>query len=102
METFIGIAIWVAIFLVWYIRTYPEKVKGLIPLQGISLKWPVRKKRNASSARKAATAYGDYKSLVDGLLGNNRFQEVRQTPPRRASHWVATSVPLSTGCSPRA
>ena len=65
METFIGIAIWVAIFLIWYIRTYPEKVKGLMPLQGIRLKWPARKRRNASVARKAASAYGDYKSLVE-------------------------------------
>ena len=65
METFIGIGIWVAIFVIWYIRTYPEKVKGLIPLKGISLKWPVRKKRDAPSSRKATAAYRDYKSLVE-------------------------------------
>jgi hypothetical protein len=65
VETFIGIAIWVAIFLIWYIRTYPEKVKGLVPLHGIRLKWPARKRRSASVARKASSAYGDYKSLVE-------------------------------------
>jgi hypothetical protein len=65
VEILIGIAIWVGIFLIWYVRTYPDKVKGLIPFGGISLKWPVRKKRNAASARKATIAYRDYKSLVE-------------------------------------
>jgi hypothetical protein len=65
VETFIGIAIWVAIFVIWYIRTYPEKVKGVAPLQGIRLKWLLREKRNVSSARKASSAYRDFKSLVE-------------------------------------
>ncbi len=65
METFIGIAIWVGIFVIWYVRTYPEKVKGLMHFGGINLKWPVRKKRNARANRKATTAYRDYKSLVE-------------------------------------
>ncbi len=29
MELIIGVGIWVLIFVVWYLRTYPEKLKGL-------------------------------------------------------------------------
>jgi len=29
MEIFIGVAIWVTIFIVWYVKTYPEKFRGL-------------------------------------------------------------------------
>jgi hypothetical protein len=29
MELIIGVGIWVLIFVVWYVRTYPEKLKGL-------------------------------------------------------------------------
>jgi len=65
VETFIGIAIWVGIFVIWYVRTYPEKVKGLMHFGGTSLKWPVRKKRNAPANRKTTIAYRDYKSLVE-------------------------------------
>ncbi len=65
METFIGIAIWVGIFVIWYIRTYPDKVKAIIPFESISLKWPSRKKRPVAAARKTTAAYRDYKSLVE-------------------------------------
>jgi len=65
VETLIGIAIWVGIFVVWYIRTYPDKVRTLMPFRGITLKWPARKKRNVSPVRRTAAAYGDYKSLVE-------------------------------------
>jgi len=64
VETLIGIAIWVAIFLIWYFRTYPEKVKGLMPRPGISLRWSSRKK-STPSMRRTVAAYRDYKSLVE-------------------------------------
>ena len=66
MEFLIGIGIWVIIFVIWYVRTYPEKFKGLIPSAGIKIPWPRRKKpvpRHPSGAKAA----GDFRALVETI-----------------------------------
>ncbi len=45
LDVLIAIGIWVVIFFVWYVRTYPEKFKSLKSLQGFKFKWPQRTKK---------------------------------------------------------
>jgi predicted RNA-binding Zn-ribbon protein involved in translation (DUF1610 family) len=63
METLIGIGIWVIIFVVWYVRTYPEKFRGMNPLAGIRLKWPRKKTATKPTLRVVPTH--DFKTLVE-------------------------------------
>jgi hypothetical protein len=62
METLIGIAIWMIIFIVWCARTYPEKFKGLNPLAGLQIRWP--RKKTVSRQGPLVSASSDFKSLV--------------------------------------
>jgi hypothetical protein len=66
METLIGIGIWVIIFVVWYVRTYPEKFKGLIPRNGIKIPWP-RSKKSAPRQRPNVKASGDFRTLAETI-----------------------------------
>lgn len=63
METLIGIAIWVLIFIVWYIKTYPERFKGMNPFAGMQIAWPRKKAVTRQTPR--AAARNDFKSLVE-------------------------------------
>lgn len=65
MEILIGIGIWVIIFLVWYVRTYPEKVRSMLPTLGSGIRAPWRKRtvRPVPTAVPASTK--DFKSLVE-------------------------------------
>jgi hypothetical protein len=63
MEIFVGIAIWVIIFIVWYIRTYPERLKGINPFAGTRLRWPRRKSVSRQTPRPGASS--DFKSVVE-------------------------------------
>ena len=65
METLIAIAIWVGIFLVWYIKNYPENLKKALGIHGTALKWPRRKKTVAVRSRSSRIPGKDYKSLVE-------------------------------------
>ncbi len=66
METIIGIAIWIAIFLIWYYRTYPEKFKEWIPIHRLKIQWP--RSRKVMSAKRASTSgYRDFKTLVETI-----------------------------------
>ena len=68
METAIGIGIWVTIFLVWYLRNYPERLQRINPLRGVKVKWPrMPKKRNNRKHKRTfkATSPKDYKRLVE-------------------------------------
>lgn len=63
METLIGIGIWVIIFIVWYVRTYPEKFKHIMPNVGIRLKWP--RAKASSPPQSGVKKSHDFKSLVN-------------------------------------
>lgn len=69
METIVGIAIWAIIFLVWYVRTYPEKFRRLNVTRDIKGKWP-RKKRNVRPQQAPGPGLRpkpkkDFKALVE-------------------------------------
>jgi hypothetical protein len=59
--TVIGILIWVVVFLVWYIRTYPEKIP--IKLPKFKFQWPRKKKIRVPG--RSAPASNDFRDLVD-------------------------------------
>jgi hypothetical protein len=65
IETFVGIGIWVAIFLVWYARTYPQKFKDIIPIHRIKMSWPRLKKPSPVRPRPESGNGRDYKGLVE-------------------------------------
>ncbi len=65
METVIGIGIWVIIFLVWYVRTYPEKVKSMLPARGFNIRWPRRKRTVRTVPTASSGSVKDFKSLVE-------------------------------------
>ncbi|MEW6347878.1 MAG: hypothetical protein AB1646_02355 [Thermodesulfobacteriota bacterium] len=64
MEVLIGIGIWVLVFVVWYVRNYPERVRTLFGTGKLKIRWPLRKKPAARSVR-AAFSGTDFKSLVE-------------------------------------
>ena len=65
LETLIGIGIWVGIFLVWYVRNYPDKFKTWIPVYGTVIGWFRRKRKSPPRPRPAASFGRDYKTLVE-------------------------------------
>jgi len=74
MEIFIGIAIWVAIFIVWYFRNYPEKFRGILPVHRFTFRWP--RKRKAASPVERTAASKNFKGLVlsiETLCALDRF-----------------------------
>jgi Zn finger protein HypA/HybF involved in hydrogenase expression len=65
MELIIGIGIWVAIFVVWYVRTYPERVRFAQYVRALSWK---RRKKSAPKRRAAAgpaSSRADFKGLAE-------------------------------------
>ncbi len=68
MDVLIGIAIWVIIFLVWYVRNYPEKFRNINPLAKIKWKMPHRKRTIRPSTRASVLkSTRDFKSLVETI-----------------------------------
>ena len=65
METLIGITVWVIIFLVWYFKTYPDKIKGIIPIHQLKIKLPRMKRAMPSTKRPFHGRQSDFKSLVE-------------------------------------
>ncbi len=65
METLIGITIWVVIFIVWYGKTYPDRVKSVLHGRGISFKWPRKKKGALNGPRVVENK--DFKDLVETI-----------------------------------
>lgn len=71
METIVGIAIWAIIFLVWYVRTYPEKFQGLNIVRDIKVKWTRKKRRVRAEPgpvpgpRSRPKAKKNFKALVE-------------------------------------
>jgi hypothetical protein len=67
METLIGIIIWVIIFVVWYCKTYPEKLKTFARFHAIDIKWS-RKKPHAHVRQTTGTrSPRDFKKLVETI-----------------------------------
>jgi len=65
MEVLIGITIWVVIFLVWYWRNYPDKVKSILPIHKMNfgnLRKPKMASTKATTSRRSAR---DFKALVE-------------------------------------
>ncbi|MFC1834138.1 hypothetical protein ACFL2Q_05315 [Thermodesulfobacteriota bacterium] len=68
--TLIGIGIWVLIFVVWYIKTYPEMFGGGKWIPSMKFKWPrwpSRKKpvRPVAVPKSGPLRKGNYKHLVE-------------------------------------
>lgn len=67
MESLIGIAIWVLIFLIWYVKSYPDKVRNINPLAKIKLNWPPRKPPAPAREQPRSDARQDYRFLVERI-----------------------------------
>lgn len=65
METLIGIGVWVAIFVVWYVRNYPEKFRGVFPVHKFTLRWPRRRKPLIRTNPTTSTT--NFKGLVESI-----------------------------------
>lgn len=76
METLIGVTIWVIIFLVWYVKTYPERFKGILPSHSLKIRWPRFKRTVPSIKRPVTERQADFKSLVEvieSVCARDRF-----------------------------
>ncbi|MDQ7782832.1 MAG: hypothetical protein RDU20_08130 [Desulfomonilaceae bacterium] len=65
IELIIGVGIWIIIFLVWYVRTYPEKFKGYFPKHAFKVKWPQRDTSKVVRLKPKIQRSKDFKSLVE-------------------------------------
>jgi hypothetical protein len=67
METLIGIGIWAVIFVVWYVKNYPEKFRTIFP--GLIKKMSSIHKKKAPSTRVKAPVKRseDFKHLVETI-----------------------------------
>ncbi len=65
MEFIIGVGIWVIIFVAWYLKTYPERFKGLVPIHSILAKWGRRRKTVRVKPVVNSGAQKDYRALVE-------------------------------------
>jgi predicted RNA-binding Zn-ribbon protein involved in translation (DUF1610 family) len=65
MEVILGVGIWVVIFIVWYVRNYPEKFRGIIPTLNVMSK--LRRKTKTVNARPVSNpgVQKDYRALVE-------------------------------------
>lgn len=64
LDVFIAIAIWVLIFFVWYVRTYPDKFQSLKVFSRFKFKWPQRTKRPRFRDPPQTASKRDYTNLV--------------------------------------
>lgn len=67
LETLIGVLIWVIIFCVWYVRTYPERFKNLIHPGKLKIKWWPKKNVGNPRPRVDPKRSKDFKSLVENI-----------------------------------
>ncbi|MBI5251629.1 MAG: hypothetical protein HY912_19225 [Desulfomonile tiedjei] len=67
MEILIGITIWVIVFLVWYFKTYPDKIKSIAPIHNFKMKWPRVKRPAPSIKRHPNGRQSDFKHLVETI-----------------------------------
>lgn len=67
LESLIGIGIWVLIFLIWYIRSYPDRIRIVNPLAKIRLRWSSRKGSASLQEQPRSGARPDYRVLVERI-----------------------------------
>lgn len=67
IEFIIGVGIWLCIFLVWYARTYPEKVKGILPKNMFKIQWPRRDRSKVVRLKPKTQRSKDFKSMVETI-----------------------------------
>lgn len=75
MEILVGVGIWVAIFMVWYVRNYPEKFRSMFPIHRLKIRWPVRARKRTRPVP-VPSASSDFKTLVETvetLCARDRF-----------------------------
>lgn len=75
-STLIGIGIWIVIFLIWYCRTYPEKLRRLLPLGRLAFRWPSRRKGPVSLHKADKVPDGAYRKkveLIESIGSKDRF-----------------------------
>ncbi|MCA1961614.1 MAG: hypothetical protein LDL33_12565 [Desulfomonile sp.] len=65
MEVVIGVGVWVLIFVVWYMRTYPDRFPWLNSLKGLKFRFPRVKRPTARPAAPSRPPRRDFKTLVD-------------------------------------
>lgn len=73
----IAIGIWVGIFLVWYVRTYPEKFGKYFKLPKLRFHWPRRPRTSLRPVKKSSSGKGNYKDLVrvvESISSQDSFQ----------------------------
>lgn len=61
----VGVGVWVCIFLIWYVRTYPEKVKGIFPNHAFKMKRPRRDSSKVVRLKPKVQRSKDFTSLVE-------------------------------------
>ncbi len=65
MESLIGIGIWVIIFLVWYVRTYPDRFNRFLKIKRPRWAWPFKRNPSIRPVRGVFfSRSSDFKSLV--------------------------------------
>lgn len=68
MEIIIGVGIWVLIFLVWYIRTYPQKLDGLKSrIKPVRSSKPPAARRQETKKDYRASHEKDFRHLVETI-----------------------------------
>ncbi len=65
METLIGVGIWICIFVVWYVRHYPQRFSVLQRLREVKIRWPEKKRAIHPAHEPKARSRGDFKALAE-------------------------------------
>ncbi len=76
LEIFIGLGIWILIFIVWLVRTYPARTKQVLGFNNINVpkfKWPKRKNKPDRSTKVKQTNYKDLVHKVESIGAKDRF-----------------------------
>lgn len=76
LEIFIGLGIWVLIFIVWWVRNYPDRIKKIFGVKKINLpkfKWPKRNAKVERSTRRKQENYKDLVHKVEAIGAKDRF-----------------------------
>jgi len=92
IETLIGIMIWVAIFIVWYVRAYPDKVTGFFVQRGIKLGRRTRQKAAPDSVNLPKNK--DFRSLVETIESICARDQFGSTDAATLAHAVGRLIEM--------
>ncbi|MEI8183385.1 MAG: hypothetical protein WCG29_11855 [Desulfomonile sp.] len=75
METVVGITIWVIIFVVWYVRTYPEKFRSVLASKRPASRKPQRRQKSGKPERSAKSEknFNALVEIVENTCAMDRF-----------------------------